>query len=143
VNVKLAENCPKNEKAFENQKRGKVLGILFDSTDLSWAIPVSKMKKTLLSIRTVLYSSEVTLSDMQKLMGRLNHLAQMCNFMKIFTPPLNESFKDVKSDANPGTIVNIRVRCGSDCSASACCTAGPSSNLGSAPPRRPSTELMQ
>ncbi len=26
-----------------------------------------------------------------------------------------------------------RVRCGSDCSALACCTAGPSSNLGSAP----------
>ncbi len=25
-----------------------------------------------------------------------------------------------------------RVRCGTDCSASACCTAGPSSNLGSA-----------
>jgi hypothetical protein len=27
----------------------------------------------------------------------------------------------------------FRVRCGSDSSASACCTAGPSSNLGSAP----------
>ncbi len=26
----------------------------------------------------------------------------------------------------------VRVRCGSDCGASACCTAGPSSNLGSA-----------
>jgi hypothetical protein len=107
VSVELAKNCPKNEKAFENQKRGKVLGILFDSTDLSWAIPVSKVTKTLLSIRTVLYSSEVTLSDMQKLMGRLNHLSQMCNFMKIFVPPLNESFKDVKSDANPGTIGKI------------------------------------
>ncbi len=43
VNVELAENCPKNEKAFENQKRGKVSGILFDSTDLSWAIPVSSV----------------------------------------------------------------------------------------------------
>jgi hypothetical protein len=107
VNVELAENCPKNEKAFENQKRGKVLGILFDSTDLSWAIPVSKVVKTLTSIRSVLYSSEVILSDMQKLMGRLNHLSQMCNFMKIFTPPLNESFKEVKSDADPGTIVKV------------------------------------
>ncbi len=33
-----------------------------------------------------------------------------------------------------------RVRCGSDSSAPACCTAGPGSNLGSAPQRRPSTE---
>ena len=30
-------------------------------------------------------------------------------------------------------VAQVRVRCGSDCSASACCTAGPSSNLGSAP----------
>ncbi len=33
-----------------------------------------------------------------------------------------------------------RVRCGSDSSAPACCTAGPGSNLGSAPQRRPYTE---
>jgi hypothetical protein len=46
ANVELAENCPLNEKAFENQKRGKVLGILFDSTDLTWAIPPSKVRKT-------------------------------------------------------------------------------------------------
>ncbi len=35
---------------------------------------------------------------------------------------------------------SIRVRHGSDSSGSACCTAGPSSNLGSAPRRRPFTE---
>jgi hypothetical protein len=34
----------------------------------------------------------------------------------------------------------IRVRRGSESSASACCMAGPSSNLGSAPQRRPSAE---
>jgi hypothetical protein len=37
----------------------------------------------------------------------------------------------------------VRVRRGSDISASACCKAGPSSNLGSAPQRRPSTERKQ
>jgi hypothetical protein len=46
VNVELAENCPMNEKAFENQKRWKVLGILFDSTDLTWSIP-PKAKKNI------------------------------------------------------------------------------------------------
>jgi hypothetical protein len=39
-----------------------------------------------------------------------------------------------------GCGVALRVRCGSDSSAPACCTAGPGSNLGSAPQRRPSTE---
>jgi hypothetical protein len=36
-----------------------------------------------------------------------------------------------------GCGVAHRVRCGSDSSAPACCTAGPGSNLGSAPKRRP------
>ncbi len=39
-----------------------------------------------------------------------------------------------------GCGVAQRVRRGSDSSAPACCKAGPSSNLGSAPQRKPSTE---
>ncbi len=42
--------------------------------------------------------------------------------------------------AQKGAVWLRRVRYGSDSSAPACCTAGPSSNLGSAPQRRPSTE---
>jgi hypothetical protein len=107
VNVELAENCPKNKKAFENQKRGKVLGILFGSTDLPWSIPFSKLRKTLIGIVNVVLNPVVKLNDMQKLKGRLNHIAQMCKFMKIFTHPLNESFKDIPSDAPPDTVVKI------------------------------------
>jgi hypothetical protein len=33
LNVKLAPDCPLNEKAFTNQVRGKVLGVFFDTTD--------------------------------------------------------------------------------------------------------------
>jgi hypothetical protein len=42
-----------------------------------------------------------------------------------------------------GCSVALRVLRGSDSSASACCMAGPSSNLGSAPQRRASTERKQ
>jgi hypothetical protein len=86
VSVELAENCPKNEKAFENQERGKVLGILFDSTDLTSSIPASKLRKTLIGIDNVVSNPVVKLNDMQKLMGKLNHIAQMCNFLKISLP---------------------------------------------------------
>jgi hypothetical protein len=105
--VELAENCPKNEKAFEDQKRGKVLSILFDSTDLTWSIPASKLRKTLIGIDNVVSNPVVKLNNMQILMGRLNHIAQMCNFMKIFTPPLNESFKNIPSDAPPTVLLNF------------------------------------
>ena len=45
LNIPLAENCPKSEKAFENVTRGTVLGIGFDSTDLSWFLPGEKADK--------------------------------------------------------------------------------------------------
>ena len=105
--IELAPNCKMNEKAFENQVRGKVLGILFDSTDLSWSIPEDKCEKTLKSIREVFDSSEVSLIRMQKLMGRLNHLTQMCSFMQLFMSPLNESFKNIPSDADPNTVLTV------------------------------------
>ena len=35
INVKLAPDCPDRDKAFKNEKDGKVLGIIFSSSDLS------------------------------------------------------------------------------------------------------------
>ena len=35
LNILLAENCPSKEKAFCNSTEGKVLGIWFDSTNLT------------------------------------------------------------------------------------------------------------
>ncbi len=57
--------------------------ILLGSTDLTWAIPESKSGKTLPSIRTALYNSEVTPIDRQILWWRLNHLSQYVSFMKM------------------------------------------------------------
>jgi hypothetical protein len=35
-NILIAENCPLNEKAFENQTRGTVLSVGFDSKKMVW-----------------------------------------------------------------------------------------------------------
>ena len=35
-NMPLAENCAQAEKAFQLQTRGTVLGVGFDSRDMSW-----------------------------------------------------------------------------------------------------------
>lgn len=42
LNVQLAPPCPLKDKAFVNEVRGNVLGILFDSTDMTWRLPESK-----------------------------------------------------------------------------------------------------
>jgi hypothetical protein len=45
INIKLAEECPKKEKAFKNEHEGKVLGIWFDSREMVWSLPSEKAEK--------------------------------------------------------------------------------------------------
>jgi hypothetical protein len=90
ANVKLAENCPLNEKAFVNVQKGKVLGIWFDSKNLSWCFPLEKKVKVLDIISKVFFLSSVPLKEMQSLMGSLNNFAQLMPFLKNFKKPLND-----------------------------------------------------
>ena len=89
INIKLAENCPKLEKAFVNSTRGKVLGIIFNTTNLSWELPEDKRTKCLQKIHDALYGERVSLLQMQKLMGYLNFVGQLCPFIAGFKNPLN------------------------------------------------------
>jgi hypothetical protein len=78
LNIELAPNCPSADKAFENVTKGKVLGILFDSENMSWSLPSEKRSKTLRSVAEIFHSETIHLKRFQKLMGRLNHVCQMC-----------------------------------------------------------------
>ena len=42
LDVKLAPWCPNLDKAFANSTRGKVLGVEFDTSNLSWRMPIDK-----------------------------------------------------------------------------------------------------
>jgi hypothetical protein len=70
LHVQLAEDCPLNDKAFSCQKRGKVLGVMFDSTDLSWRMSENKICKAKMTVKKALCSVTSTLKEWQKLMGR-------------------------------------------------------------------------
>ena len=89
INLVLAPNCPNRDKAFLNETEGKVLGIIFNSENLTWTMPDDKKERCLKKIQTALESSEVSLLEMQKLMGQLNDAGQLCPFMQLFRHPLN------------------------------------------------------
>jgi hypothetical protein len=114
LNIELAPNCPSADKAFENVTKGKVLGILFDSENMTWSLPSEKRSKTLRSVAEIFHSETIHLKRFQKLMGRLNHVCQMCDFMKNFTTPLNETLAGIPTDAPPETIVTISDQARSD-----------------------------
>ena len=90
IGIKLADNCPKFEKAFENSQYGKILGILFDSEDLTWKLPSEKVYKTLFAIDNALKEETISLKTMQKLMGRINDVCLMCPFLHCFKRSLND-----------------------------------------------------
>ena len=89
LNIPIAENCPNLEKAFLNSDKGKVLGIWFDTSDLSWQLPKEKKEKTLRKIYDAKNNELISVLQMQKLMGNLNNVSMMCPFLNGFRSNLN------------------------------------------------------
>ena len=82
INMPLANNCPKSEKAFELQTRGTVLDVGFDSTEMNWFLSEEKSAKVVRRCLDVMNTSHVGLKQMEKLMGSVNDLGQMCPAVK-------------------------------------------------------------
>jgi hypothetical protein len=84
INIKLADECPKHDKAFKNEKEGKVLGIWFDSKSMEWKLPSEKAEKARSAIFDIFHAEKATLHAVQSLVGRLNDIALMCPFLTAF-----------------------------------------------------------
>jgi hypothetical protein len=82
INVQLAQNCPKNCKAFEHVKQGTVLGIQFNSETMRWSLAEDKADKFTRRVINAIHMDYIDLLQLQKVMGVLNDLTLMCTFMK-------------------------------------------------------------
>ncbi len=99
IGASLAPQCPNLEKAFCDSTQGTVLGIRFDTDSLTWNISKEKRCKILDRIRGPVMGHHIGLNDLQKLIGSLNDVGQMCPFLRGFRQPLHSfllSFKDDK-----------------------------------------------
>jgi hypothetical protein len=81
IKVKLADECPRFEKAFANSTIGKVLGIWFDTPKMCWFYLESKARKVLLEIIAIVGKPVCNLLEMQELLGFLNNFSQLMPFM--------------------------------------------------------------
>ncbi len=98
--VKLAENCPNFDKAFSCTTYGKVLGVWFNSRNLTWSLPEEKRKKTKTKIEEVISAPNVNLTTMQQLMGSINDVCLMCPFLSTFKKPLNIILGNLQREPN-------------------------------------------
>ena len=82
MDIPLAKNCPDQEKAFECETRGVVLGIGFNSTDMTWFLSKKKADKVIRRCLEGAAKDHIDLKEVQKMMGSVNDIAQMCGIMK-------------------------------------------------------------
>jgi hypothetical protein len=84
LNVPLAPYCEKHEKAFGPTTFGTVLGINFDSVQMTWSLSTEKEAGIQLIIDQFLTKKTCTLLEIQKLHGKLSDFAMSCDFMMGF-----------------------------------------------------------
>jgi hypothetical protein len=102
LDIELAKQCPDFDKAFGCSKEGKVLGIFFNTRDLSWSLPIDKKRKTISEIANLLRESMVSTLQIQSVAGRLNFISSMCPFLNTFKYNLNADLsKALKSSPIP------------------------------------------
>jgi hypothetical protein len=100
ASIRIAENCPRNEKAFELQTRGTVLGVGFDSKTLTWFLSEEKADKIISNIRETVHKGRVTKKEMQTTMGLVNNLSLMAPFLEFFRSKGNQVLADLEDDAD-------------------------------------------
>jgi hypothetical protein len=84
LNIPLAESSPDHVKAFPPSTYGTILGIEFNSINLSWKYPTEKTEETLYLLKKVTDLENCSLHLFQSLHGKLNDFAQMATFLKGF-----------------------------------------------------------
>jgi hypothetical protein len=93
LNVTLAKECPNADKAFLNKTSGKVLGIRFNTENLSWTYTEEKISKCLGKVNEAIAKRYLSVKEMQKLLGSLNDFGLLCPFIKTFKYALNECLR--------------------------------------------------
>jgi len=98
VDMPLAPICAKNEKAFEQQTRGIVMGVGFDSSDMTWFLSREKAEKVARRCMEIRNASYATLKQMQKAMGSVNDMSQMIPFVKFYKASGNSFLASFKGN---------------------------------------------
>jgi hypothetical protein len=84
LDVPLAPHCEKHEKAFGPTTFGTVLGINFDSEQMSWSLPGDKEAGIQSAIDEFLAKKTCSLTEIQRLHGKLSDVGSSCDFMMGF-----------------------------------------------------------
>ena len=79
LNIKAAPDDPTHTKAFDCSTEGEVLGIRFNTETFTWTLPQDKLCSLVISLRNIASDkSQHSLRELQSVLGKLNHISQLC-----------------------------------------------------------------
>jgi len=110
INMPLAPNCPKLEKAFEESTRGVVMGIGFDSNNMSWFLPEAKADRVMRRCLDIYRSGMASLKQMEQVMGSINDLAQMASFLRFYKSNGNRFLQSFNGNYDILKVLPIQLR---------------------------------
>ena len=77
IGGEAAEDDPNCIKAFDCSQRGEVLGILFDTEKMTWAVPHGKLFKLVTQLRALAEGSAYSMRELEVIVGKMNYLCQL------------------------------------------------------------------
>ena len=88
MRIGAAEEDSNRQKAFDCNTSGEVLGIWFNTVDMSFKLPVRKLEPFILLVKEVISKETLTIHEVEVVHGKLNHLVQLA-------PPLKRLIGEV------------------------------------------------
>jgi hypothetical protein len=110
VGIPLAPECPKHDKAFGPSTHGTVLGLKFDSNTMEWSISEDKRNSLISGIDSFLTKRTCSLSEIQKLHGKLSDFAQACTFMKGFRSNILALLRKFESEVSQAKLIPLAAK---------------------------------
>ena len=110
LNIKLAEDCPNKDKAFKLSTTGKVLGIEFNTENLSWRVPEDKRAEYMNLITDIIIVDRLSGFTIDRLLGKLNFVCSMAPYMRTFKVNLQKLQKSLSSSASEITELSWEAR---------------------------------
>ena len=97
-------------KAFLNSQYGVILGIYFDTRNMTWSLPLDKSDKYLFTIYSVLQKETVSQKELQQVLGVINNVAQMSHSLKFFRDPIVLDLKRTYENVDQTVILSSDCR---------------------------------
>lgn len=85
------------DKAFLYRTKGTVLGVVFDTNEMSWSYNASKRLTHMKILQSALFMPKVTLEMMQKVSGVINTFVLMCPLLRFLRAPIIAQLSDAYS----------------------------------------------